>query len=158
MGLFLKPAMLFAEIQSLVSGLGGAQVGQEMSDQRLVLFVALEIIPGSLVHGLERGSWLAQAFLQVIMDVDSTLLLAGREALATQEAREEKEVRILYQAQVLALEHQAESTSQPALENGNIDLRVTRDTQDLRSLPNFPEQYEVWTKKLTSLKLREAYI
>lgn len=34
----------------------------------------------------------------------------------------------------------------------------TRDTQDLRSLPNFPEQYEVWTKKLTSLKLREAYI
>lgn len=32
------------------------------------------------------------------------------------------------------------------------------DTKDLRSLPNFPEQYEVWTKSLTNLKRREAYI
>ncbi|WP_157507939.1 hypothetical protein [Ktedonobacter racemifer] len=48
-----------------------------MSDQRPVLFVALEIIPGALVHSLESGSWLSQAFLQVIMDVYSALLLAG---------------------------------------------------------------------------------
>ena len=34
----------------------------------------------------------------------------------------------------------------------------TKDEKDLRALPNFPEQYEVWTKELTSLKPREAYI
>lgn len=35
----------------------------------------------------------------------------------------------------------------------------TADAKDLRSLPNFPEQYdEVWTKELTRLKPREAYI
>jgi hypothetical protein len=34
----------------------------------------------------------------------------------------------------------------------------TTDAQDLRTLPNFPEQYEVWTKELTSLRPREAYI
>jgi hypothetical protein len=32
------------------------------------------------------------------------------------------------------------------------------DAKELRSLPNFPEQYEVWTKELTSLRPREAYI
>jgi len=34
----------------------------------------------------------------------------------------------------------------------------TTGAYDLRSLPNFPEQYEVWTKELTSLKPREAYL
>ncbi|WP_274532187.1 hypothetical protein [Ktedonobacter racemifer] len=40
--------------------------------------------------------------------------------------REDKEVRILYQAQVLALEQQAQVTGQPAIENGNVDLRIYR--------------------------------